>query len=92
VRVESQQLISQARDVALPEFTPVALKARVYGIVTVEVIVSESGDVVCARGTSFPFGLSDAAVEAARRWRFRPVRVDGRAVKAVGEIAFHFDQ
>jgi TonB family protein len=64
--------------------------ARIRGVVRVEVIVSESGEVLCTRNSGFPFGLDQAAVEAARRWKFRPFIVSGHPVKAVGEILFHF--
>lgn len=87
VHVESQQLIARAVHSPLPAYPPVALKARIGGTVTVEVIVSESGDVLCARSTSLPFGASAAAVEAARQWRFKR-----SATKVAGEIAFHFEQ
>ncbi len=73
-----------------PEFPSAAIKVRIRGVVSVEVIVSESGDVLCTRNTRLPFGLDHAAVEAARRWKFRPFIVNGHPVKAVGEILFHF--
>jgi TonB family protein len=39
-----------------------------------------------------PFGLTNKAVEAVRKWRFEPARdADGRpvAVKQVVEVSFH---
>lgn len=69
---------------------PVAIKARIRGTVQVEVLVSESGDVLCGRHSALPFGIDKAAIEAARQWKFRPFVIGGRAVKVTGELLFHF--
>ncbi len=66
------------------------MKARIRGTVSVDVVVSESDEVLCARNTRLPFGLDTAAVEAARRWKFRLFVIDGRPAKVAGEILFHF--
>jgi hypothetical protein len=90
LRLDSNELFARAVAGPLPPFPVIALKARIRGMVRVEVIVSETGDVLCTRRTPFPFGIADAAEQAVRRWRFRPVLEDGRPVKAVGEILVHF--
>ncbi|HXA19300.1 MAG TPA: TonB family protein [Thermoanaerobaculia bacterium] len=90
VRIDPRRFFSQAVLGPAPEFPPVAIKVRIRGVVSVEVVVSESGDVLCTRNTRLPFGLDHAAVEAARRWKFRPFIVNGHPVKAVGELLFHF--
>ena len=86
VRVDSSRFVARAVHAPAPEFPRVALLARVRASVVVDVIVSESGDVICTRSTAKPFGLSAAAVEAAKRWKFRPF---GGSV--AGEILFHFE-
>jgi hypothetical protein len=86
VRVDSSRFVAQALHAPAPEFPRMALLARVRANVVVDVIVSESGDVICTRSTAKPFGLSAAAVEAAKRWKFRPF--GGRVA---GEILFHFE-
>ena len=90
VSIDPRQFFAQAVLGPAPEFPPVAIKVRIRGVVSVEVVVSESGDVLCTRNTRFPFGLDHAAVEAARRWKFRPFIVNGHPIKAIGEILFHF--
>jgi TonB family protein len=90
VSIDPRRFFAQAVLGPAPAFPPVAIKARIRGVVSVEVVVSESGDVLCTRNTRFPFGLDHAAVEAARRWKFRPFIVNGHPVKAAGEILFHF--
>ncbi|MEA2327192.1 MAG: periplasmic protein TonB [Thermoanaerobaculia bacterium] len=90
-RIPSRELFSRAVRGPLPEFPIVAYKSHVRGTVTLELLISERGDVLCVRSTNLPFGLTAAAEEAARRWKFRPYFVDGRPVPLVGEIAFHFE-
>lgn len=87
----SRALFARAVRAPLPEFPLVGLKARITGTVRIEILVSEEGEVVDTRVTKpLPFGFSEAAVGAVRRWLFKPSIVDGRAVKARGEIVFQF--
>jgi TonB family protein len=90
-RVESRELVARAVRAPAPEFPPVELRARIRGTVVVDVIVSEEGNVICTRSTSSTFGFSEAAVAAARRWRFRPFRTGGDPSRVAGEILFHFE-
>ncbi len=59
-------------------------------MVMVEVTISEKGDVVSARAMSGPSLLRDAAVSAARRWKFKPSTRDGKPVSSVSTISFNF--
>ena len=92
IALDSAQLVARAIDSPLPEYPRVARLARQRGTVSVEVIVSENGRVLCARASDVPFGLSPAAEAAARGWRFTPYLLDGKPVKIRGEIEFHFDR
>jgi TonB family protein len=83
--------VARATERPLPEFPILAIKVRIRGKVWVEVVVSESGDVICARATQFPFGLREAALESARRWKFTPYEIGGRLVNVTSEIVFHFE-
>jgi TonB family protein len=73
-----------------PTTPPSARKARVTGVVIVEVTVNEEGDVIAARAISGPALLRDAAVNAARGWKFTPTLLSGRPVKVIGTLAFTF--
>jgi TonB family protein len=87
----SRELFARAVRAPLPEFPIVGLRARIRGIVRIEILVSEKGEVLDTRVTKpLPFGFDDAAVVAVRRWLFKPAMLDGRAVKARGEIVFQF--
>ena len=56
----------------------------------VELVVDEQGNVEVATAVSGPEELREAAVEAARQWRWNPMIVDGVSVKVTGRIAFGF--
>ena len=67
-----------------------AKQTRTSGDVVVEVIVSETGDVMSARAVSGNPLLRDAAVKAAAGWRFTPTLLGGKPVKVIGTITFAF--
>lgn len=66
-------------------------KARVEGIVTLALVVDESGHVEEARieKSSHP-DFEKPALEAIRKWRFRPGMKDGQAVRAYLLQTFRF--
>jgi hypothetical protein len=91
IRLASDELLARAIRGPLPELPIVAYKARIRGTVISELVISERGAVLCVRSTNLPFGLTAAAEEAVRRWKFKPYIIDGHAVPVIGEIAFHFE-
>ena len=74
-----------------PSYPPQAKAARVSGVVVVEVVVDEAGNVTSARQISGHPLLRDAATAAARGWKFPPTILNGVPVKVVGTIAFKFN-
>ncbi|HEX7138256.1 MAG TPA: energy transducer TonB [Vicinamibacterales bacterium] len=73
------------------KYTPEARKARIGGIVIVEVIIDKSGRVVAARILkALPFGLSEAAVEAVKKWRFKPATREGEPVAVRYNLTVNF--
>ena len=73
-----------------PAYPDYARQMRISGSVVVEVTVDECGKVISAHAVSGPNELKDAAVSAARGWRFSPTRVAGRPVKVIGAVTFNF--
>lgn len=90
VQIDPTAFFRALADAPLPTYPVVAAKARVYGTLAVEMLVSERGDVECVRSGALPFGVTQAAWKATRQWRFHPFRQDGVAVKAVGTIVLDF--
>ena len=73
-----------------PRYPYEAKEARIKGVVMVQIVVGEEGDVVTARAVSGHELLRDAAVDAACRSRFSPTKVSGRPVKVAGVITYNF--
>ena len=73
---------------------PVQLRGVISNATTVDVVVSinEAGNVVKAefRPGSHPL-LREAAVRAARQWKFQPAEHDGRPVPSETVLRFNFD-
>jgi TonB family protein len=73
-----------------PVYPESAKRMRTQGVVTVEVILDETGKVVAANATSGPAILRDAAVQAALKARFSPTKLSGQPVKVSGVINYKF--
>lgn len=74
-----------------PNYPPLAKAARVSGSVVVEVTLDEEGNVISARVISGHPLLKDAAVSAAKGWKFNPTLLQGTPVKVIGTITFNFN-
>jgi TonB family protein len=61
---------TSAKKRAEPEYPPIAKEAKITGIVQVRVLVDKEGKVVRACATTGHPILKEAAVKAARKWRF----------------------
>jgi protein TonB len=73
-----------------PMYPDAAKRMRTQGVVTVEVILDETGKVVAANASSGPAVLRDAAVQAALRAKFSPTKLSGQPVKVSGMINYKF--
>jgi len=73
-----------------PTYPQTARAARVSGLVTVQTLIGETGDVLDAVVASGHPLLRGAAVQAARQWKFSPTEVSGKPVKLQGILNFNF--
>lgn len=83
-------LASVARQRVSPNYPSIAKTARITGVVTVFLTVDEKGEVVSVERADGPLQLQQAAIDAARRWKFHPTLVDGKAVSVKGYLSFNF--
>ena len=90
VRVPSTILQGRAIERRTPAYPRLAMTARIEGPVSVEVVISPEGRVEAARAVSGHPLLKQAAVEAARSWRFQPTLLNGVPVRVTGIITFVF--
>jgi len=73
-----------------PIYPEAAKRMRASGVVSVEVVLDETGKVIAASATSGPSTLREAAVQAALRARFSPTKLSGQPVKVSGVINYKF--
>src|SRR5262249_3487690 len=73
-----------------PEYTPTAKKMKATGTVQVEITISEAGLVIQAKAISGHLALRSAAVEAARKWIFKPAMLNGKPVRVKSVLTFVF--
>jgi TonB family protein len=73
-----------------PEYPHNAKAARAQGVVVVQIVVDESGNVASANAVSGHPQLQGASVDAAKRAKFSPTTLCGQPVKVSGVITYNF--
>lgn len=81
------QLLVQASYCETPIYPPGILYE---GTVTISVLVDEKGEVPCAKAVDGPPEVVAAALDAARKWKFKPMTQGGRSAAFYGTLNFHF--
>ena len=74
-----------------PQYTEVARKAREAGVVIVEAIIDKNGNVDKVKVLKgLPMGLSEAAEDAVKRWKFKPGTLNGEPVDVIFNLTVNF--
>lgn len=73
-----------------PLYPDFARRARVQGTVVLMMIVDERGTPMQVRVLDGHPALQEAALQAARQWRFEPARLDGQPVAASFRLTLNF--
>jgi TonB family protein len=73
-----------------PTYPPTARMMRAFGMVKVQITISETGSVIDAKAISGHQALRSAAVDAAYKWVFKPTTVNGEPIKVQGILTFNF--
>ena len=63
-----------------PAYPPVAKAAHIDGLVVIDAVIDEQGNVVQARAIEGPPLLVAAALEVVARWKYEPTYLNGQAV------------
>ena len=76
-----------------PAYTAEAMRARIEGVVELEIVVLADGTVgrvTLTRSLDARFGLDEEAIKAVRRWRFDPAKLAGKpvTVRVPVEVSF----
>lgn len=73
-----------------PQYPPIAKAAKISGVVRLKVTIGTDGSV---KDVSVIWGnpiLAQAAVDAVRQWRYKPVLLNGKPTVAVTEASINF--
>jgi protein TonB len=90
VRIGGKVLAPQRIRSEAPVYPPLAIRARVEGVVVIEAIISTTGAVQQARVvTSVPL-LDEAALAAVRQWVFTPTLLNGVPVPVIMTVNVEF--
>jgi periplasmic protein TonB len=83
-------LNGKAMSLPAPSYPEAAKRARISGMVEVEVVIDINGKVISAKALRGPGLLQQAAETAARLARFTPTLLSGQPMKVVGVITYNF--
>jgi TonB family protein len=81
---------SRAINLVKPPYPPPALAVGATGMVNVQVIIDENGNVTSAKAISGHVLLQEAAENAARETKFNPMVLSDEKVRVSGVIAYNF--
>jgi TonB family protein len=74
-----------------PAYTEAARQNKIEGTVVLRVILSADGQVKSIKPiSSLPYGLTEAAVDAARQVKFKPAMKDGHEVSMYIQLEYNF--
>jgi TonB family protein len=89
-KIPESESQSRAITKVKPVYPPTAKKMKATGTVEVEITISEAGLVIEATAISGHLTLRGAAVEAARKWVFKPAILNGAPVRVKSVLTFVF--
>jgi protein TonB len=74
-----------------PQYTEIARKARIQGVVIVEAIIDKTGNVTNVKVLKgLPMGLDQAAADAVKRWKFEAATLNGKPVAVIYNLTVNF--
>jgi len=74
-----------------PQYTEIARRARIEGIVIVQAIIDKEGNVTNVKVLkSLPMGLGEEAAKAIKNWRFKPATLNGKPVDVYYNLTVNF--
>ena len=85
-QVQNEELVRRAKSKVEPTYPALARRMNISGTVKVEIVVAPNGSVKDARVVGGHPVLANAALDAARKWRFEPATVE-----STGVIDFKFE-
>jgi protein TonB len=90
LKVSSGTVAGMALSQPTPVYPPIAKAAHVQGVVVLHAIISKQGTIENLSVISGPPMLTTSAVDAVRRWRYRPYLLNGDPVEVETTINVNF--
>jgi protein TonB len=92
VRIQDNEAQKAALQKVQPSYPAIARQLNLAGRVVVDLTVNAAGSVEKVDVVNGNPILANAAVPAAKRWKFAPFQVDGKPTEALVRIAFDFNK
>jgi TonB family protein len=74
-----------------PQYPDMALKKKIQGEVILDAIIDHEGKAVDIKVVNGPKELYNAAVEAVKQWRWKPVKINGKIKPLKFTVVVNFD-
>jgi protein TonB len=89
-RIPQPTALSNVVSKVSPTYPPVAKQLRLSGDVEVDVVISEEGSVEDAKVVKGNAVFTATTVDAVKRWKFKPIELDGKAARVLTTLTFSF--
>ena len=90
VKLNTDEALKRVLHCEAPVWPEIARRARIRGTAVIEIAVAPTGRVSCLHTISGHPILNLSALEAAKRWVFRPMELNGQDVGFLAILAFYY--
>lgn len=73
-----------------PSYPPQAIRMRIQGAVTLEAKVGKDGSIADVKQISGNASLGQSAMEAVRKWKYKPYLLNGQPVEIWTQVTVNF--
>ncbi len=75
-----------------PVYPEAARRARIQGVVVLECVIGKDGSVKSVKELrGLPLGLTEGAIDAVKRWKFKPSTLNGKEVEVLYILTVRFN-
>jgi TonB family protein len=90
ISIEPEELQKLLSSSVKPVYPEVARRAGVQGLVRLQIRVNRQGRVEVQKVVEGEPILADAAIQAAQRWRYKPIVINGKPANVISTVTFNF--
>ena len=89
-KVSRAEALSALASKVQPDYPPMARQLKIQGVVELEAVIAENGDVDKVDIVSGNPMLTAPAVQAVKHWKFKPFMEDGKPIRVQAPITLNF--